>query len=896
MVALTAATFFYGSYDVFINGRHVSEPAVTPAAAAKLSTSTDPQALIRAADHYYWLNNGPAAGPLYARAEQLFLAKGDERDRNYARIGRLRSNAETMSFVDLSHFFDQQLQSPMLKQDKELRLWCLIAKGYTDIESDYRAAKRDWLEARRLASGLRQKQWVTRADGELGLVAFLEGNQRRAARLLGGALLSTMASGDVAGQIRFLDLLGQGFEEVNRHSEALRFFDRAIKLADRERDCGLPFMAYEGKAEALVAMGKADDANRVLDDALQKAQSQEKRGHEAAILGLLASVAEKRGDKTGAIAYLERAGRFADSVQFYRLEADVMLELARLYRDGGDSAAAEVRAAQGLVVSQRVGDRYYLPRNLTILAELKARRHRVAEANVLYERAEDVIEGMLIGVDEPYWNSSVVGAMSQTYLQHFELLAGGGNVAGAFHVLERVRGRTLAWALEDRNGFTTTETDQAASLETNVSTLQTRLMQSTSALEREQLLDQLVEDERRLGLAWTKGDTRNQRLPVQPSSLGLVQHDLNPDEVLLEYVLDDPYSYCVSISRSQAFVRVLPAGRKQIEKWAQEYIGEIRARGLGTDLAKRLYQLLLKPIPEAKNHARLVIAPDGILNLLPFEALEDQDGQYLVKSRTVSYVPSGTILDVLRRVEMPERAPKPLLAVGDVAYENQGGAGKLLTSPTSVRGRIERGLADLSGIALSDLPQTLEEVERIGGIAGPDAVVLLGKNATETAFKQEPLADFRVLHLAVHGFADTQYPERSALVLGVDPKSADDGLLQVREIIRLHLNAQLTTLSACDTGVGKFEGQEGISNLVGAFLVAGSKSVVATLWSADDISASAIMERFYQRLAQGESASSALRDAKLGMLAQYGDQLSPFYWAGFIPVGETSSPIGIKPR
>ena len=82
----------------------------------------------------------------------------------------------------------------------------------------------------------------------MGLVAFLEGNPGRAARLLGGALLSTMASGDVAGQVRFLELLGRGFEEVNRHAEALRFFDRAIKLAEAEKDCGLPYMAYEGKA------------------------------------------------------------------------------------------------------------------------------------------------------------------------------------------------------------------------------------------------------------------------------------------------------------------------------------------------------------------------------------------------------------------------------------------------------------------------------------------------------------------------------------------------------------------------------------------------------------------------------------------------------------------------
>ena len=131
-----------------------------------------------------------------------------------------------------------------------------------------------------------------------------------------------------------------------------------------------------------------------------------------------------------------------------------------------------------------------------------------------------------------------------------------------------------------------------------------------------------------------------------------------------------------------------------------------------------------------------------------------------------------------------------------------------------MRGRIERGIADLSGVALNDLPQTREEVEEISKIAGPDAVILLGKDATETAFKKEPLDQFRVLHLAVHGFADTQYPERSALVLGADPKSGDDGLLQVREIIRLRLNAELTTLSACDTGVGKLQGQEGISNLV----------------------------------------------------------------------------------
>jgi CHAT domain-containing protein len=894
-VALVLAAIVGGSYYALsTHYRSASLAHTSHLDSGKVLASTDPQTILALADHFYWLNNGPQAGPLYARAEELLSQKGDERNALHAKIGRLRSSAETLSFVDLSQFLGEQLQTPIVKEDKELRLWCLIAKGYTDIEIDYRATKRDWLEVQELANELGAKQWVTRASGELGLVAFLEGNPGTAARLLGGALLSAMASGDIGGQIRFLELLGRGFEEVNRHAEALRFFDRAIKLAEAEKDSGLPFMAYEGEAQALVAAGKADDAKKVLEDALTKARSQQKRGHEIQLLILLGNVAAQTADKRQAISYLENAGQFATKVQFYRMEADAMFELAKLYRDSGDLATADARATQGLAASQRVGDRYYVPRNLTVLAALKAQRGRVDEANALYDQAEDVIEGMLISVDEPYWNSSVAASQSQTYLQHFGLVARTGDVRRAFHVLERVRGRTLAWALEDRKAFRTSESEQTASLEAHVAGLQARLMQTSSANEREQLLDQLVEYERRLGLAWTKGDAANTRLPAQPVPLNIVQDDLKRDEVLLEYVLDEPNSFCVSISQKGAFVRALPTGRKEIEKLSQRYIDQIRGKASEAELPKKLYELLLKPIPEISNAARLLIAPDGILNLLPFEALRDDQGQYLLKSRTINYVPSGTILDTLRRGQRRESAPKPLLAVGDVAYENQGGVGKKVPTPTSVRGRIERGIADLSGVALSDLPQTREEVEEIGKIVGPDAIILLAKDATETAFKEERLDKFRVLHLAVHGFADTQYPERSALVLGADPKSGEDGLLQVREIIRLRLNAELTTLSACDTGVGKLQGQEGISNLVEAFLVAGSKSVVASLWSADDTSARALMERFYMRLAQGENTSSALRNAKLDLLAKYGDQLSPFYWAAFITVGETSTPIGIK--
>jgi CHAT domain-containing protein len=115
--------------------------------------------------------------------------------------------------------------------------------------------------------------------------------------------------------------------------------------------------------------------------------------------------------------------------------------------------------------------------------------------------------------------------------------------------------------------------------------------------------------------------------------------------------------------------------------------------------------------------------------------------------------------------------------------------------------------------------------------------------------------------------------------------------LQVREIIRLHFNADLVTLSACNTGVGKLQGEEGITNLVEAFLVSGAKAVVASLWSADDIYTSALMERFYTHIAEGQDKAAALRHAKIDLLAKYGRQVPPYYWGAFILVGDGGSPI-----
>jgi tetratricopeptide (TPR) repeat protein len=236
--------------------------------------------------------------------------------------------------------------------------------------------------------------------------------------MVGDAFLSAKASGDVGGQVRLLEMLGNGFNEAKRYGEALAFFERAIKTSSSNPDAGFPFMAYEGESQTLAAQGKMTEAKDELGRALKVARANQKRGHEAMILLSLGELSIQAGDHKQAMKYLEEGGDISRRYDFYRTAGQAMIDLAALYRETGDLKAAEKSAATGVEASRRVGDRYYLPRDLTVLADLKALRGQPAQAESLYENAEDVIDGMLVNLHEAYWSSSLAGAMSETYLHH----------------------------------------------------------------------------------------------------------------------------------------------------------------------------------------------------------------------------------------------------------------------------------------------------------------------------------------------------------------------------------------------------------------------------------------------------------------------------------------------
>jgi CHAT domain-containing protein len=373
------------------------------------------------------------------------------------------------------------------------------------------------------------------------------------------------------------------------------------------------------------------------------------------------------------------------------------------------------------------------------------------------------------------------------------------------------------------------------------------------------------------------------------SSLAAIQGLLQADETILEYILAEPSSFCFTITRDRAHIYPL-AGRKQLEQAVDRYVTILAGKQSDLRTGKELYRLLLLMIPQVELNGRLIIIPDGKLNYLPFETLVEPSGRFLVESHAVSYTSSGASLQAARD---NIRAPAPLAflgigAIGDAAWKSVDS--KLLTAGLRAAAP-ERGIFDENGSRLTPLPAGLDELLTGAKLAGTSAKLLLGEQATETAFKQLQLDRYRVIHIVAHASIDAAYPDRSAIILSESKDSTDDGLLQAREIRRMRLNAELVAIPACDTAVGRLEGQAGVVSLMQAFLLAGAKSVLGTLWSVEDGATETVMSKFYFYLSRGLDKGAALQRAKIDFLKRYPDGIAPFYWAGLVLGGNSIGKI-----
>jgi CHAT domain-containing protein len=302
---------------------------------------------------------------------------------------------------------------------------------------------------------------------------------------------------------------------------------------------------------------------------------------------------------------------------------------------------------------------------------------------------------------------------------------------------------------------------------------------------------------------------------------------------------------------------------------------------VGLALSKAFVQPVVSRLSRATT--RLLLVAAGDLSAVPFAALPDADAasgpggaRPLLSRFEIGFLPSLTSLAQQRR--LPHKlVRRDLLAIGAPTPQDRS---MLLASITR-------------GGELGPLPFSRREAEVAARYGEHDSEVLLDDSAREARVKQRPLGEFRVLHFATHALLDNDVPSRSAIVLGRG--DGEDGLLQPREIYAFDLAADLVVLSACRTAAGHVSAAEGIHSLSRAFLYAGARSVLGTLWDIDDRAASELLEHFYVEASGGGSVAGALRNAQL-RAAGPAPYTHPADWAAFVLVGDPDVRPALRPR
>ena len=402
------------------------------------------------------------------------------------------------------------------------------------------------------------------------------------------------------------------------------------------------------------------------------------------------------------------------------------------------------------------------------------------------------------------------------------------------------------------------------------------------------------------------------RTEIRPVTLEVVQAAIPGDAVLLEFAVFRPFDpkaerneeaygpphYAAYVIPKHgtpsgfdlgAVAEIDPLVVRLREALRNPADTEARARGRAVD------ERILRPLRGRLNGAtRLLVSPDGGLNLVPFEALVDQRGRYLIERYATTYLTSGR--DLLR-MQIPRAAPGRPVIIADPLFGEPAGAGlpaRALEARRSVTVGSER-----STLYFAPLPGSALEGRAIKGLF-PDATLLTGRRATKATL--ERVAGPRILHIASHGFfLDDDAAGRSGGAIGDNPMLRSglafaganlpgvgpaSGILTGLEAASLDLwGTSLVTLSACDTGVGEVRNGEGVYGLRRAFMLAGSESLVMSLWPVTDAVARDTMVAYYARLRDGLGRGDALRAAKLAIMKRPAFR-HPYYWGGFIQSGD----------
>jgi CHAT domain-containing protein/Tfp pilus assembly protein PilF len=706
------------------------------------------------------------------------------------------------------------------------------------IESDYASAVARYREALAIRSefGIVRRQSIL-LNG-IGNCFLMQGDRREARSWLEQALENARSAGDRDAACFALNRLGTVLLQEAEHQRALGCFSEAAAMRRAMESPDALAWNLVGLGHVHCRLGDLASALERYQEALDLFDGRNLRGA-ASVLDDLGGVHESLGDDPRAIDCYRRALETGDRAE-YPYVALTLSSMARIHARRGEWSPALERCREAVARARRAADDALLSSALFALGRIETGGGDGAAAAAAYLEGLDLLERRrrrLVPLDA--LKLRFLEDCQEDYAAAVETLMGEERVEEALWVAERSRVRAFLDLLAER------ELGARAGVDAKLASL---------AAAPAPALEELRAEARARGSV-------------------IVTYFLAPRECFAWAIAPDGAIRAAAIG----------APRERIESAVRSLQWALSPRPRLADprpALRALHRLLIGPVaawlPEDPE-ALVTFVPHGALHLVPFAALLDGDGRYLVEKRALHYGPSIAVLGFTRRAKqrIAGAAAPRLLIVGDPAMATPEGWAK---PPRPLPG------ARAESLAVADL------------FPPADRVVLLGAAAAENTVR-ELASGFTVLHFATHAVLDRTALANAVILAPGGAGEPSDGLLRVREVFALDLEADLVTLSACDSGGGQVSA-DGILGLSRAFFCAGAASVLVSLWSVADESARPQMEAFYAECARnGWNKAAALRRAQLETLRRLrggeirtrsGKPLSenPILWAPFALIGE----------
>ncbi len=617
--------------------------------------------------------------------------------------------------------------------------------------------------------------------------------------------------------------------------------------------------------------------------------------------------------------------------------------LGNAYEKKRDYRTARKYYNSALNTNLQTKDTLQLSENLFSLAKLDAQAPSLEQAINQINQSLDLTESLYSDVANANLKRSYLSNVYDRYELYINLLMrsdrerpGEDFSSRALQASERARGRALLenLRLSGANFTRDAPVEMVRSKKELAGQLNAKRSKLTDLLSSNAAKDEIkaIEDEARdieNKLEDIKA-TLKQTSPVYsaiknpgPFELEMFQREVLDDgAIFLEYSLGKDESYLWVVGKTEVTAYVLPA-RERIEARVEKLRGLLGGREILANEALEDYQMriadadaeyagearalssdLLGQAVDKIKGKRLIVVADGRLLYFPIGALPmpgSESDEPILLTNEVVYEPSASALRIFKtETKIEDRPRKDLLVFADPVFSR---ADERLTGLDAANmGFVSTILGTFrSGASLDTMPRlpaSEQEAKSISDVVGANqTTVRSGFAANRESVLNSDITDYKILHFATHGLIDEKRPELSGILLSLfdkDGKPQDGGFIRLQDVYGLNLHADLVVLSACDTGIGKEVKGEGVMSLNNAFLQAGAKSVVSSLWKVDDNATKDLMTEFYRGIASDAlTASAALRQAQIKM---YNDPRyrSPFYWAAFTAAGDADVKVAFS--